>query len=510
MPYTSAVRHDALARVLDEPGMPCPPDLRGLLRVSQAVSALPDPDIDPAFVNRLGHMLLTASIDSAARVINLAEHAHGLRPGNQNASWSPQAEAAHVIAFPRRKFVVHKVVAAALAAAMLVALPIIASAKALPGTPLYGLRTALERLEYLTADGPVSKGFVDLRIAEYRLDDVNQLLALGDTRQVPPTLAAMDSLLSAGTTLIVSNTRDVSTLRRLASDLESSTGDLTTLLRQAPAFVKRAIINSLNTNNALSKVVNSALGLAVAPTAPAVPGSTTPNSNAKPAGGVSEGPAAPGVNVTTSYADTGSAGYVATPAQTGGYTQTSQDTQASCVSNMYAGPDHGQANGVCQAAVSAANATPPACVSNCPANSRTLLVVAPTSEPQSSVNAESASSTGVPSNSSSTQPSSSSQQQAPQLSSTENTSQGSSNSSSQQSSTTPTQSSTGSTQKSAGSAGSQASGSTSNSDFQHGHGNSGASATGKQNSEHPGNSRDARNSADVTSNSGNAKRNAGR
>ncbi|GAC1410338.1 MAG: hypothetical protein NVSMB57_04010 [Actinomycetota bacterium] len=361
MSYSSAEQHGALSRVLSNPASRAPDDIRRLASIAVALEAVPDPEIDPSFVARLEARIMSEEVNTYPALSLVSS----FNRGSDGTNAEPVTKVPHtasVIWLPRRRLVVRKALVGAVAAILLVALPLVASASALPGTPFYGLHATLERLERAAADGPVQKGFVDLKHGARRLDEVKELFALRSTPLVPQTLERMNDALRTGTNLILRHATDPETLTRLARALGSSTGKLSTLLKSAPASIKPSIIGSLASGNALRRVVMTALT-----------GSDAPDG----ARGSSAHPRAPRIDIgiaaapaltmvaPRAFAKESTDPPVDTiqdrqPAPTDSSTSApsekkegveGHETRAPCVTRFYAGPEHHRTDDACSTVI---------------------------------------------------------------------------------------------------------------------------------------------------------------
>lgn len=257
MPYIFAEEQIALARALDDPALTPSGEIRGLVRIARALQVVPDPQIDPDFARRLEARLLTAGLPFED-LDELSARRNAAASPMPKVAVSPAPTAAvHVL--PRGRFVVRKAVAAAVAAAMLFALPVVASGSALPGSPLYGVKSAMERMELAVARGALADGFVYLKHAARRLDEVDQAIVIGRDSIVASTLRRYDDAIARGTKLILSATVDPVVLARLARELSRGTGWLSQMLGIAPSLVAPAIIDSINSGRALALTVERLL-----------------------------------------------------------------------------------------------------------------------------------------------------------------------------------------------------------------------------------------------------------
>ncbi|HVL90974.1 MAG TPA: DUF5667 domain-containing protein [Actinomycetota bacterium] len=271
MPYTIAEEQVVLASALDDAALTPPGEIRTLVRLARSLRAVPDPEIDPAFAARLEARLLTEGLDE------LSARRRPVLASAPKVAVSPVPHAAPVVALPRGRFVVRKAVIGLIAAAMLFALPVVSAGSALPGSPLYGVKTAKERIELALARGPVDRGFVHLRHAKQRLDEVEQLIVTRREGFVPSTLGRYDHAIDTGTHLILSATGDPAALARLAAEIRRGTGSLSQLLDVASPVVAPAIIESIATGGKLSLRVRLALG-DVGTNVPVTPAAALPDS----------------------------------------------------------------------------------------------------------------------------------------------------------------------------------------------------------------------------------------
>ncbi|MHB8511548.1 MAG: hypothetical protein ACYDCC_05155 [Actinomycetota bacterium] len=163
-----------LALALDGATVPASEEVIRLTDIAGIVGSLPDPEIDPRFAARLEAVLM-AEFDAQQTTVSPALRI--VKPAGIQPVVEPKT-APNVIAFPRRRFVVRKVVAVAIAAAMLSALPIIASASALPGSPFFGIEQWRQNNAILSAHG-VHRAFVEESIARNWIGYSSEMVTLG-------------------------------------------------------------------------------------------------------------------------------------------------------------------------------------------------------------------------------------------------------------------------------------------------------------------------------------------
>ncbi len=349
MSNTVAEPQVALARALEYPVAQAPAELRGLVRIARALVAVPDPKIDPGFVARLEARLLSEVIEEApVRRLSVISSPPAASPAPVASSIQDSHPTATVTALPRRRFVVRKAMLAAIAAVLAVALPVVASGSALPGTPLYGIKLRMENLRVSLFGGPITDGFAHLDFAERRLHEVDQLVALDRTDLIPQTLDRMQQSLELGTGLILRNTTDARILNRLAGVLRKTNGKLSDLFQEAPSTVRSDILAALVSGRALSAEVAEALGLSIQASraaASAAPGTTL----GIPAGAAASLPNPGSVDVDATAGAPAATG-ATTPAGNHGESVDSNATSTPCLATMYVGPGSGDVQSTCAAA----------------------------------------------------------------------------------------------------------------------------------------------------------------
>jgi hypothetical protein len=170
MPRPNKV-HDELDALLDGRPVELTEELAPLVEAADVLRAeLASYELDPEVADR--HLELVLS-DPATVV--------PLRPA-QPAGWEVR----------------RRVVAIALAAALVLAPATIASAAALPGQPMYPFKLAIEQLRLASVQwSPIREAGERTRVADTRREEVNRLLNLKMFNQVPPALGALTRALVA-------------------------------------------------------------------------------------------------------------------------------------------------------------------------------------------------------------------------------------------------------------------------------------------------------------------------
>jgi hypothetical protein len=264
-------------------------EARDLALVAGALALVPDPEIDAAFADALEARLLSepvSSSDASPAVTSLRPVPTVLRPAARPtparrpvAALSPQTTRtiAPVIPLPRRRHTMRKALAVAIAAAMLLALPVAASANALPSSPFYRLKIGIEQLRLHFTPGDVNKGFYDLERAGIRLDEADQENVLGHDDKVVQAMAMMRRSQSHGSALITGGSPSASDLERLRSTLLSYASELATLLPQVDSSARSSVLATLRQGQAIAKTLlgstaAASIGLPAAsdPSAPSV------------------------------------------------------------------------------------------------------------------------------------------------------------------------------------------------------------------------------------------------
>jgi len=191
-------------------------EARELVALADDLAKLPEPEIDQSWAAALEAHLLTEGLEVAPASIGRPRLTVVEQPVEQ-----PTDEPEHrapVVTLPRRRMVVRRSVAAVVAVAMLGAFPVAAAASSLPGSPFYGLKRAMERAQIAVFGGPVADGFAYMNLANTRLDEAEQLSALGRSdADIPGLLADADASLIRGSELVISNTDDPAALTKLAT-----------------------------------------------------------------------------------------------------------------------------------------------------------------------------------------------------------------------------------------------------------------------------------------------------
>ncbi|HEX9695040.1 MAG TPA: hypothetical protein VGB64_01850 [Actinomycetota bacterium] len=219
-----------------------------LLALVRMLEDLPEPQIDPSFAASLEDRLVGTSAAS---------------PGIAPAPGSPGSLATITRIEERRARRIRRGLVAAIAAAMMLALPVAASAAAVPGSPGYGVRLAREeaRVWATCRAGEVRCGFAHLDRARERVTDLRGVLRRGDVAQVPATSARLRGSLTTGATTILRAHPPATTLRRLAARLDETAIELDRLAAAAPPSLRNPIREAIGEGASLTYDVRLALGM---------------------------------------------------------------------------------------------------------------------------------------------------------------------------------------------------------------------------------------------------------
>lgn len=243
-----------LALALEGSVAPGTDEVRRLTGVADMLESLPDPDIDPRFVARLEAVLM-AEFDAKHGVSTVAPEA-GLRLVTAQPKVQPTPETAtrvapNVIALPRRRLVIRKAIAGMAAAAMISALPIVAAASSLPGSPFFGIEKFRQNHAISAAHG-AEKGFVMEGTARKWIGYGAEMIALEyDANQIDRVLQHA-GWLQTGAARIISATGTAAQVERLRAMLAADAERLDRLRDLAPATALPALVRAIDWANELS------------------------------------------------------------------------------------------------------------------------------------------------------------------------------------------------------------------------------------------------------------------
>jgi hypothetical protein len=192
-------------------------------------------------------------------------------------------DSATVAALPGRGYVNgwrRRMAAVVLAAALVLAPATMASAAALPGQAMYPLKLAIEQLRLASVQwSPAREAGQRIRIADERLEELDQIVNLRMDAQVPDAVRAVDRAVMAATRAVQEAWMDGADVTKAAGELQAvkqeQQAQLTTLLQRLPATpssIRTAIATAVQESKAPSQEVTPSLNTTVPPTATAAPG----------------------------------------------------------------------------------------------------------------------------------------------------------------------------------------------------------------------------------------------
>lgn len=237
-----------------------PAEVKSLVALAHDLATLPDPEIDARFAARLEQRLLSDGLEAATP----ARHLQAVPAPKPQAPAEP-VRRAPVVPLPRRRFVFKRGLVAAVAAAMLLAFPLAASANSLPGGLFHSFKVnVLERIELALAGGPVDDGFKHLDFAERRIGEIAQLLVLGNEGDVQGALDMMQGEQVTGVEAIMAATSDPAVLSRAARILEAQADALANIARNLSIDMRPAALDAASAAKALAERLVGATGDSVA------------------------------------------------------------------------------------------------------------------------------------------------------------------------------------------------------------------------------------------------------
>lgn len=255
----------ALSLALDGRAEPADLETKALVGLAERLAALPDPEIDERFAAALEARLLSEGLSEAPAPVTAARPRLTVVPATR-----PQVPVrrAPVVQLPRRRFVLRRGIAAAAVAAMLGAFPAAAMAGALPGSPFWKGKLAMEELSIKLFGTPLEDGFAQFDRVARRGSEIEQLKAIGGSDE-EITLAAleMNREMVAGKTLIMDNTDDPAALGLLDAKLVDAARRMRSVVRGLDSAAKAAVVRVIATSKQIRRTVAAALAPTVIPTA---------------------------------------------------------------------------------------------------------------------------------------------------------------------------------------------------------------------------------------------------
>jgi Domain of unknown function (DUF5667) len=193
-------------------------------------------------------------------------------------------DSATVAALPARGYVSgwrRRMAAVVLAAALVLAPATRAAAAALPGQAMYPLKLAIEQLHLASVQwSPAREAGQRIRIADERLEELDQIVNLGMVAQVPDAVHAVDRAVMAATRAVQEAWMQGADVTKVAGELQAvkqeQQDQLTTLVQRlpptTPASIRRAIETAVQQSKAPSQQVTPSPNTTVPPASTAAPG----------------------------------------------------------------------------------------------------------------------------------------------------------------------------------------------------------------------------------------------
>ena len=203
------------------------------------------------------------------------------------------ADSATVVALPARGYVSgwrRRMAAVVLAAALVLAPATMASAAALPGQAMYPLKLAIEQLRLASVQwSPAREAGERIRVADERLEELDQIVELGMDAQVPVAVRAVDRAVMAAT-------RAVQEARMNGADVTKVAGELQAVKQEQRARLATLLQRLPTTPASIRKAIATAVQQSKAPSQQATPGG---NTTAPPISTAAPGPVPAGSPSTT-------------------------------------------------------------------------------------------------------------------------------------------------------------------------------------------------------------------
>jgi hypothetical protein len=188
-----------------------------------------------------------------------------------------------VVALPARGYANgwrRRMAAVVLAAVLVLAPATMASAAALPGQAMYPLKLAIEQLRLASVQwSPAREAGQRIRIADERLEELDQLVELRMITQIPIAVRAVDRAVMAATRAVQEASTEGADVTKVASELQAvkheQQAQLTTLfqrLPRTPPSIRTAIATAVQQSNAPSYQATPSLNTTVPPASTAAPG----------------------------------------------------------------------------------------------------------------------------------------------------------------------------------------------------------------------------------------------
>jgi hypothetical protein len=232
-------------------------------------------------------------VELTDELVPLVEAADALRVELATYELDPEAADRHlarvlegstaVVALPERSYVAgwrRRMAAVVLAAALVLAPATMASAAALPGQPMYPLKLAIEQLRLASVRwSPTREAGERIRVADERLEELDQLVELDMVSQVPVAVRAVDRAVMAATRAVQEAGMAGADVTKVAGELQAVKQEqrvqLATLFQRlptTPASIRKAIATAVQQSKAPSQQGTPSLNTTAPPASTAAPG----------------------------------------------------------------------------------------------------------------------------------------------------------------------------------------------------------------------------------------------
>jgi hypothetical protein len=232
-------------------------------------------------------------VELTDELVPLVEAADALRVELASYEFDPEVADRHlarvldgstaVVALPERSYVAgwrRRVAAAVVAAALVLAPATMASAAALPGQAMYPMKLAIEQLRLASVQwSPAREADQRIRVADERLEELDQLVELGMASQIPVAVRAVDRAVMAATRAVQEARMEGADITKVAGELEAvkqeQEAQLASLFQRlptTPASIRKAIATAVQQSKAPSQQVTPSLSTTAPPISTAAPG----------------------------------------------------------------------------------------------------------------------------------------------------------------------------------------------------------------------------------------------
>jgi hypothetical protein len=283
----------ALALALDGRASVYDRETADLMAVADALRNLPDPEIDPVFAKALEQRLLNDGLEQAPT------GRPSLRLVEPETKVEEEPVIDVVVSLPRRRVAMRRSVVAIAAAMTLSAFPVLAAAKALPGSPFYGLKQKIHSAQIALFGDAFADADRRLGFAAEHIWEAEQLVALGADKSLVSQALDLAAYEIGRAEQTVAGQDDS---ERMAGFAEKAAETEALLAKSAPVLVPEAtdaFDRAMDASRSLTDAVAKALGITgegtlakilseAAGTTPTVTGSTPtvsqPTTNTAPEG----------------------------------------------------------------------------------------------------------------------------------------------------------------------------------------------------------------------------------